>query len=78
VLTASNVCATSQQEYQRLGLCAESVQGRHPNHRRLLMRNALAEVFRIGFVEKAEWSKCEIRQDFGAFCQAAVKTLTQK
>jgi hypothetical protein len=42
------------------------------------MRNALAEVFRIGFVEKAEWSKCEIRQDFGAFCLAAVKTLTQK
>jgi hypothetical protein len=47
VLTASGACATSQQEYQQLGLCAETVQPHMKNRRSVLIRKILAVVFRI-------------------------------
>jgi hypothetical protein len=73
VRTASDVCATSQQEYQRLGLCAETVQRRGENGRRPLMRKVLTNVFRIEIARKSAAPKREIRQNFGGFWPSPVK-----
>jgi hypothetical protein len=78
VLTASAVCATSQQEYQRLGLCTKTVQRREENGRRPLMGNVLSEVFRIEVEGKWRSPKREVRQNFGGFRPASVKTLTSR
>jgi hypothetical protein len=78
VRTASDVCATSQQQYQRLGLCAETVQFCGENGRRLLMRNVLGDVFRFEFAAKWGSPNREVRQGLGDFRQASVKTLTYR
>jgi hypothetical protein len=76
VLTASDVCATSQQEYQRLGLWTKTVQRRNRFGRSPLTTRALADVCRNGFAGNPAGSKREIRQNHGGFGRQRVNNLT--
>jgi len=76
VRAASNDCASSQQEYQRLGRCAETVHTRYEKLCSPLSFNMLGRMFRDEFNLGWRWSNREIRQDFGVFSDQAVNKLT--